>query len=91
MEMSNVCPKCRFGNVSGLLECPKCGVVISKYKNSTVSQVCSDSELICACGIYSGKETTVCHGCGLAKENTIRDEKGHANKIQRVIELLAIS
>jgi hypothetical protein len=76
METRTVCPKCKHENLYGPIECARCGIVFSKYKYSTVSQARDDSESVCACGIYNGKETTVCHGCGLAKERTNRQEKG---------------
>jgi len=81
METSAVCPKCKYENMSGQIECAKCGIVFSKYKYITVSGGCDDSELVCACGIYIGKETTVCHGCGLAKEHTTQFEKGHNENV----------
>jgi len=80
----SVCPSCGFNsNAEDLSTCPKCGIIISKYKEknktlqkeeeilkSIISEM-GKEEWECACGISNIKTSQVCSGCGWTKKQTI--------------------
>ena len=80
----SVCPNCGFNNNTiDFSTCPKCGIVISKYKGKkqdirkeeenikyTINEM-GQEEWECACGISNKKIAQVCGGCGWTKKQVI--------------------
>lgn len=83
--MTNICPKCGFeNNAESFVSCPKCGVVVSKFKqvntrketdNKTFGDIdnliSNNQDWKCACGISNDKSKNVCGGCGWTRKQTI--------------------
>lgn len=79
MGEGNVCPKCNYQYISGLMECPKCGIVFSKYSNKKQMKPEADRKeaisknidgWICSCGISNKASHLTCQGCGWTKEKS---------------------